>query len=318
LNEPYDYIILDYPFGYLNERVGKYIDLTVFVDTPLDVALARRIIRDYTSRSQTSDFGLADVEEVSLAALDKELRFYLARSRPTYARMPEMHKPVSDLVVDGTKSPSEIANEIISFITTRNHYDALIDENNDPVHDPKPLKEYMNKWDGDAFIEAMQLTPNKSLLEIGVGTGRLAARVCGKYKSFIGIDISAKTIERAKENLKDFPNVRLICGEYLSHPFDKRFDVIFSSLTFMHIRDKQTAIQKAADLLNHGGRFVLSISKEQQTILDFGNRQIEVYPDTPEEIATLLIGTGLTIEKQFETEFAVVFVAQKEKSRMCF
>jgi uridine kinase len=74
LNEPYDYIILDYPFGYMNERVGKYIDLTVFIDTPLDVALARRIIRDYTSRSQENDFGLADVEELSLVGLDKELR----------------------------------------------------------------------------------------------------------------------------------------------------------------------------------------------------------------------------------------------------
>jgi len=60
LNEPYDYITLDYPFGYLNELVGKHIDLTVYIDTPLDVALARSIIRDYTSRSTESDFGLAD------------------------------------------------------------------------------------------------------------------------------------------------------------------------------------------------------------------------------------------------------------------
>ena len=59
LTEPYDYIILDYPFGYLNDRVGKLINFTVFVDTPLDVALARRIIRDYTSRSEDSDFGFA-------------------------------------------------------------------------------------------------------------------------------------------------------------------------------------------------------------------------------------------------------------------
>jgi len=80
------------------------------------VALARRIIRDYTSRSQESDFGLADIEELSLAGLDKELRWYLTHSRPTYAKMPEMHKPVSDLVVDGTKTPEEIVGKIIEFI----------------------------------------------------------------------------------------------------------------------------------------------------------------------------------------------------------
>lgn len=32
------------------------------------------------------------------------------------------------------------------------HDDILIAENNDPVHDPQPLKVYMNKWDGQDFI----------------------------------------------------------------------------------------------------------------------------------------------------------------------
>jgi len=75
--------------------------------------LARRIIRDYTSRPQESDFGLADVEELSFAGLDKELRWYLTHSRPTHEKMTEMHKSASDLVVDGTKTPEEIV-EIVS------------------------------------------------------------------------------------------------------------------------------------------------------------------------------------------------------------
>lgn len=116
LNDSYNYIILDYPFGDMNDCVGKYIDLTVFVDTPLDVALARRIIRDYTSRSQESNFGFADVEEVSLAAIDKELRYYLSYSRPTYARMAEILKLTSAVIVDGMRSPAEIVDKIIEKI----------------------------------------------------------------------------------------------------------------------------------------------------------------------------------------------------------
>lgn len=54
------------------------------------------------------------------------------------------------------------------------HYDALIDENNDPVFDSEALKIYMNRWDGAAFVKMMDLDVNKSVLEIGVGTGRLA------------------------------------------------------------------------------------------------------------------------------------------------
>lgn len=191
------------------------------------------------------------------------------------------------------------------------HYNALIDENNDPVHDPAPAQDYMNKWDGEAFIEAMRLTPDKSVLEIGVGTGRLALRVCGKCASFTGIDISPKTIERAKLNLQEYKNINLICGDFLTHPFTGTFDIIYSSLTFMHIKDKQAAIKKTADLLTPGGRFVLSIDKNQQTEIDYGTRRIPVYPDMPEETHELLTKAGFTIEQQFKTEFAVIFVAVK-------
>jgi hypothetical protein len=59
------------------------------------------------------------------------------------------------------------------------------------------------------------------------------------------------------------------------------------------------------------GRFVLSIDKSQQTIIDYGNRKLPVYPDNPDRIFALLTEAGLTVEEQFETDFAVVFVAQK-------
>lgn len=196
-------------------------------------------------------------------------------------------------------------NEVI------NHYDTLIIENNDPVHDPLPLQKYMDKWDGADFIEALQLSPEKSVFEIGVGTGRLAIQVCDKCKNFTGIDISPKTIELAKENLCKYPNIFLVCGDYLNFNSDKTFDVIYSSLTFMHIKDKRAAIQKTAQLLNRNGRFILSISIDQTVTLDFGNRKIDVYPDTSDNIASLLIESGLNIEKQFDTEFAMIFVAQK-------
>ena len=191
------------------------------------------------------------------------------------------------------------------------HYDALIDENNDPVHDPKPAKVYMDKWDGDAFIEALQLSPDKSVLEIGVGTGRLALRVHGKCESFNGIDISPKTIERAKKNLKEFQNIRLICADYLTYTFDQSFDVVYSSLTFMHIKNKQMAIQKAWDLLNPGGRFVLSIDKNRQTEIIYGARKIPAFPDTPEGTDTLLTKVGFSLENRVETEFAMIFTAVK-------
>jgi len=222
------------------------------------------------------------------------------------------------IIGDYDKGKTE--NEIIALVKNGvdknaddliSHYDSLIDENNDPVHDPKAAQEYMDKWDGEEFIEALQLSPDMSVLEIGVGTGRLAVRICEECGSFTGVDISPKTIERAKENLRSFGKVELLCGDFLTFPFTRTFDVIYSSLTFLHIKDKWAAIQKASDFLKFGGRFVLSISKNQQTEFDFGSRRVPVFPDNPEETSGLLIKAGMTVENQFETEFAYVFTARK-------
>lgn len=44
--ENLDYILLDYPFAYKNNKVAPYINYSIFIDTPLDIAMARRILRD--------------------------------------------------------------------------------------------------------------------------------------------------------------------------------------------------------------------------------------------------------------------------------
>lgn len=191
------------------------------------------------------------------------------------------------------------------------HYDLLIDENNDPVHDPKPLRDYMDKWDGQGFIDKMELDNEKSVLEIGVGTGRLAVRVAPLCVKFTGIDISPKTIDRAKENLAEYRNVKLICGDFLSYKFDSKFDVIYSTLTFMHIENKQRAVNKITGLLNNAGRFVLSIDKNQDGFIDTGTRRITVFPDTPAEMKTYIANSGLLLLEHYETEFAHIFVAKK-------
>ena len=46
-----DYLLLDYPFAYRHRTIAPYIDAAFFIDTPLDVALARRVLRDMGSAS---------------------------------------------------------------------------------------------------------------------------------------------------------------------------------------------------------------------------------------------------------------------------
>ena len=101
----------------------------------------------------------------------------------------------------------------------RSHYDLLIEENNDPFRDPPALRKYMESWDGQVFLDLMELDESKTVLEIGVGTGRLAIKTAGCCRWLTGIDISPKTIERARENLQHCLNISLICDDFITHQF---------------------------------------------------------------------------------------------------
>ena len=184
------------------------------------------------------------------------------------------------------------------------YYNALIDENNDPFRDPEPLRRYMDRWDGQIFIDLLTLTRDKTVLEIGVGTGRLAAKAASGCRHLTGIDISEKTVMRARENLSGFGNITLINADFRDHIFASRFDVVYSSLTFMHFSDKAEAIRKIYFLLKGGGVFVLSIDKSRDRTIVCNGREIEIFPDDLNETCGYITDTGLWITDIRETAAA--------------
>ena len=119
----------------------------------------------------------------------------------------------------------------------------------------------------------------------------------------------ARNIARAREHLPEA--AQLICGDFLTHDFAQTFDVIYSSLTFMHIENKQAAVERIAGLLRESGQFVLSIDKNQATMIDAVFSCIEVYPDNPDDMLRYIKRAGLCVEKQYETELAHIFVCRR-------
>ena len=192
-----------------------------------------------------------------------------------------------------------------------NHYDLLIEEDNDPFRDPPILQEYMSQWDGERFIEAMELTKRKKVLEIGIGTGRIAAKVAPFCMTLTGIDISPKTIKRAEENLKEHTNIVFVCDDFNNYQFSETFDVIYSSLTMMHFRHKKQVITKIDTLLSKSGIFCLSIDKNQSEYIDMGTRKVRVYPDTLENMESLIKATAMSVAMVFETDHAYIIVSKK-------
>ena len=101
-NSDCEYLLLDYPFAYCHEALRKYIDCAIFIDTPLDIAMARRVLRDMKS---------ATGEEIR-----QEMDIYLKYARVAYIQMLKDVLPSSDYVIDGTKELNEKADEIKKII----------------------------------------------------------------------------------------------------------------------------------------------------------------------------------------------------------
>ena len=103
-NEKCDYLLLDYPFAYCHNELSKYIDCAIFIDTPLDIAMARRILRDMKD---------ATAEEIRY-----DMDMYLKYARVAYVQMLKDILPSSDYVIDGTKELDDKIQEIINIIST--------------------------------------------------------------------------------------------------------------------------------------------------------------------------------------------------------
>ena len=98
----YDYLFLDYPFAYKNDMIKDYLDCAIFIDTPLDVALARRVLRD--------------MKETSSEEILCEMENYLKYERIAYLQMLKDIMPSSDYVIDGSKDLETIVEEIIGIV----------------------------------------------------------------------------------------------------------------------------------------------------------------------------------------------------------
>ncbi|MNP73684.1 hypothetical protein D3C76_1704360 [compost metagenome] len=94
--------MLDYPFAYKHRELGRNIALTIFIDTPLDIAMARRILRD--------------PNEIKDSMIRNDMSNYLSRAREAYLEMINTIKPDSDYVVDGSLPVDAIVDQIIEKV----------------------------------------------------------------------------------------------------------------------------------------------------------------------------------------------------------
>lgn len=127
-------------------------------------------------------------------------------------------------------------------------------------------KVYDRRWNNYilrtlSFIKAWaQILPEVTVLDIGCGTGEFERLVLSDHptQQMVGVDISEKMLEIAKQKCQAYPNVSFRTASASVLPFpDDSFDIIVSANAFHYFDDPKAALSEVQRVLKPNGTVVI-------------------------------------------------------------
>ena len=117
------------------------------------------------------------------------------------------------------------------------------------------------------FYENLAQSVDGPLLELGVGSGRVALPLARTGYDVTGIDTSPSMLERGRQNLRDAGKIEgrleLLAGDMTSFDLGRRFAMVFvAANTFQHLlttKDQLACLQRVKAHLEPGGIFAMSV-----------------------------------------------------------
>ncbi len=120
--------------------------------------------------------------------------------------------------------------------------------------------------DTDELVAFCGLRPSKdkTLLEIGAGTGRMTRRFAELYGRVVALDVSDEMLRRGRGNLADVSNVEWVLGSGadLDMVTDRSVDDVFSYITLQHVPSRAAVLRylgEAGRVLRPGGQGALQV-----------------------------------------------------------
>jgi ubiquinone/menaquinone biosynthesis C-methylase UbiE len=109
-----------------------------------------------------------------------------------------------------------------------------------------------------ASLEALYLTAEDQLLDVGCGTGRASRTAAATAASVVGVDLSPEMIRQARELADGIDNVRFEVADAEKLPFgDAEFTAVLCSNSFHHYPNPGRAVGEMTRVLAPHGRLVI-------------------------------------------------------------
>lgn len=156
------------------------------------------------------------------------------------------------------------------------------------------LRDYERLIQNDDLIKKyLGSFENRTVLEIGCGTGRMTEFMAGAFKKVYAVDISEKMLEAGSKRLKHLDNIEWIETDGKRLPIHVQPDLIFSYIVLQHcpLGIIKTILEDAANTITEDG--LVKVQVRGQEI-----RQDKWYSGhhfTPSEITMLANAAGFQV-----------------------
>lgn len=127
--------------------------------------------------------------------------------------------------------------------------------------DEEPHRIQMARAIADAIADAVPLDITMTALEFGCGTGLVTAFLAPRLATITAVDTSDGMLNVLNQKIKTLPlpNVTAMNADLTqNNPIRSKFDLIFSSMTFHHIRDYKAMLKLFCTLLSPRGRLAIA------------------------------------------------------------
>jgi hypothetical protein len=119
--QPSAYVLIEEPWGRARTEMAPHVDFVAVIDTPLEIALCRGVMRDaghwlVEDPESASKKQLVESQKGLWDYLRGYLGYYLYALREFYIAEYEQAAATCDLVLDGKLPPDELAQQLVAAV----------------------------------------------------------------------------------------------------------------------------------------------------------------------------------------------------------
>lgn len=168
------------------------------------------------------------------------------------------------------------------------------------------FNELAKNWDTEQRVKRAEVISTEiesymgsgplEVMEFGCGTGLISFNLRDKIANFLLLDSSEAMINEVKQKIanEQATNVETYCGEIETLNTEKKFDVIYTSMTCHHIKDIQSTLNLLTSFLKKNGKLVIVDLLPDDGTFHRLNPDFEGHHGfTVEEMTTMLKKAGL-------------------------